>query len=166
MALFPLSFSGFFGGPPPTEDENGCWIGLPSPFETRLLRPLSTYAIDQLRARLLFVVVDDHDAVKGARALLQMVCEAELKAVLVKVMTLTNDVLTSKVCGRRKFVEVDADMRSHGYLVAPAVAELKALPDMPRPYVDLVTRYLKSHYPKYRVAAMAMVVCLAAAVSP
>lgn len=165
MSVFPFGFPSFFGGPPPTEDADGCWIGLPSQFERRLQDTLPSYAIDQLRLRLLFAVVDGHDLTKGARALLQMACETELRAVLVKVMTLTTDVLVSNVCERRKYVEIDADMRAHGYLVAPAIEELKELPAIPRPYVDLVSRYLDSHYPKYRVSALATTVCLAAAVS-
>lgn len=165
MSGFPFNYPGYLGGPPPFADEDGCWIGLPSPFEMRLQNPLPMYAIDQLRLRLLFAVTDNHDITKGARALLQMACETELKTVLVKVMTLATDVLPSNVCGRRKYVEVDADLRQHSYLVAPAIDELKTLPTLPRQYVDLVTRYLESHYPKYRVSALAATVCLATAVT-
>lgn len=146
-------------------DANGCWNGASSPFETTLLQPLPNYAIEQLRLRLLHVLTDTHDLVKSARVLLQMSLETELRVVLVKVMQLTSDVMISNVCGRRRYPEVDADMRQHSYLVAPAVDELKTLPMVPRQYVDLVTRYLGSHYPKYRVSAMATTVCLAAAVT-
>lgn len=146
-------------------DADGCWNGSPSAFETRLLHALPQYAIDQLRLRMLHALTETHEHVKSARVMLQMACETELRVVLVKTMRLMNDVMASNVCGRRRYVEVDAEMRAHRYLVQPAIAELKDLPTIPRPYVNLIVRYLDSRYPKYRVSALASTVCLATAVT-
>jgi hypothetical protein len=168
MAAFPIGFDAiaYLGGLPVPVDEDGCWVGVSSPFEMRLQHALSVYPIDQLRLRMLHTLTETHDTVQSARVMVQVVCETELRAVLTKVANVTSDVNASKVCSRRKYIDVDADLRRHNYLVGPAVSALRSLPNLPAPYVDLVTRYLGSHYAKYRVSALAAAVCLTAAVTP
>lgn len=129
-----------------------------------MLLPLKDYALEQLRARLMTLVVTPVSPVKAARAIFQMALETEMRAVLTKLIEVAPDVETSNVCERRRYLEVDIDMRAHHYLIGPAFAALAKAPDVPRPYVDLVRRYGRSAYPRYRVSALAVTLCLAVAV--
>lgn len=156
----PLAFP--LGGSLPTT--TACWTGEPSAFEEKLLLPLKDYALEQLRARLLTLVVSPVLPVMAARAVLQMGLETELRAVLTKMIEVAPDVETSNVCERRRYLEVDIDMRAHHYLVGPAFNALAKVPDVPRPYADFVRRYGRSAYPRYRVSALAATLCLAVAV--
>lgn len=136
-----------------------CWAGTSSAFESLLLAPFSTYALEQLRQRFMFTLTTTHDLVKGARVLLQMAFETEINAILIKQITLDSDVLSSNVCERRRFIDVDKDMQLQGYLVTPALDEVQA----PAPYVDFVRFYVSSEYPRYRMCAIASAICLAKA---
>ncbi len=157
---FPLEFPFFFGSAPTATDANGCWIGLPSPFEMKLLAPCPTYALEQLRQRFLFAVTTTHDLVQSARAVLQMAFETEVGTILVKQVTLASDVMSSVVCVRRHYIDVDQDMRLQRYLVNPAFDDLAKLPGMPQPYVDFLARYVMSDYPRYRMSAIAGALCV------
>lgn len=160
------SFPFFLGGLLPSEDANGCWIGAPSVFEQNMLKTLSVAALEQLRLRLLFAVTTSHDPVQGARAMLQMAFETEAGVVLVKLMTPPPDLEAHKVCPRRRYLDVDSDMRSYGFLVDPAISGLAQLPTPALdPYVQLLRRQVASNYPRYRVSALAAVVCMAVALS-
>lgn len=143
---------------------NTCWEGALSTFEEKLLVPLQDYALEQLRARLMTLVVAPALPVKAARTVFQMALETEMRAVLTKLIEVDPDVATSNVCERRRYLQVDIDMRAHHYLIAPAFTALAKLTDVPAPYADLVRRYGRSAYPRYRVAALAATLCLAAAV--
>lgn len=142
-----------------------CWDGDLSPFEEKLLLPLQDYALEQLRARLMLLVVTPAaPPARAARAVLQMALETELRAVLAKLIEIAPDVATSNVCERRRYLQIDIDMRTHRYLIGPAFTALAKVPDVPRPYAELVQRYGRSAYPRYRVAALAAALCLAVAV--
>ncbi len=160
---FPYEFPFFFGGPPPSTDANGCWIGFPSAFERQLLTPLASYALEQLRLRVLFTLTDTHDYVQSARALLQMAFETEAGTVLVKMIDLSPDVLQTKVCPRRHYIDVDSDLRAFSFLFEPALSDIST--KIPDPYVNFLRRFLSSDYPRYRVSATATLLCLAAATS-
>lgn len=158
---FPYSFPFFFGGPPPTTDANGCWIGLPSTFERQLLSQQDAYPLEQLRLRALYAATSTHDFIQSARALIQMAFETEAGTVLVKMVELSPDVLQTKVCPRRHYIDVDSDLRAFKFLFEPALDEIgKKIPD---PYVNFLRRFLSSDYPRYRVSATAAMLCLAAA---
>jgi hypothetical protein len=161
--LFPLTVPFFLGGPPPTEDENGCWIGLPTEFEIKLLQPMATYALEQLRQRFMYTLTYDHNQVKSARVIFQMGFETEIGAALRRLINLPAEILSSKVCGRRRFLEIDQDMALQRYLIGPALEELAQVPDVPVIYVDLFRRYLLSEYPRYRMCALAAAICMAKA---
>lgn len=163
---FPFQIPFFFGGPPPTEDANGCWIGLPSPFEVLLLQPLPTYAIEQLRQRFLFAVTTTHDQVKSVRVVMQMAFETEVGAILVKQITPPAGLATTKVCERRHYIDVDSDLRLLRYLINPALIDLMNTPNMPAAYVDFIVNYLASDYPRYRMSAIATMLCVAKALQP
>ena len=160
---FPYAFPFFFGGPITTVDADGCWIGLPSAFERQLLATLKSYPIEQLRLRTLYTVTTTHDYIQSARALLQMAFDTEAGAVLVKMINLSPDVLKTKVCPRRRYLDVDADLHSFKFLIEPALTALGE--KVPSPYIDFLRRFLSSDYPRYRVSAVAALLCLAAATS-
>ena len=162
--LFPFSFPFHFGGPPADVDADGCWIGYPTAFESKLLEPMATYALEQFRQRFLFMLTSTHDGVRSARVIFQMAFETEISAVLVKMIDVPEGVLESKVCERRRFLEIDRDVRLQRYLVGPMLNELAANPVIPVPYVELIERYVTTDYPRYRICALAAAVCLAKAV--
>lgn len=143
-----------------------CWNGPASPFETRLLKPLPTYAIEQLRQRFLFTLTTTHDQVKSARVLMQMAFETEVGAILVKQLTPPAGLETSVVCERRHYLDVDKDIRLQRYLIEPALTDLRKTPNMPESYVDFIVLYLASDYPRYRMGAIATLLCVAKVLQP
>lgn len=143
-----------------------CWNGTPSQFETRLLAPQPNYAIEQFRLRFLRVVVENAVPKKAARTVLQMALETEVAAVVTKLVDVMPDIQASVVCERRRYLEIDVDMRLHRYLIEPFLKEVSVLPEIPSPYVDLMRRYARSAYPRYRMSALAAALCAATAVLP
>lgn len=143
-----------------------CWNGPSSPFETRLLQPMATYALEQARQRFLFSLTTTHEFVKSARVLLQMAFETEVGAILSKQLTPPADLDTSIVCERRRYVDVDQDMQLQRYLIGPMMDDLAATPNMPGPYADFLGRYLGAALPRYRMSAVATALCVAKVLQP
>lgn len=140
------------------------WVGSPSPFELRMAQPLPSYALESLRLRFFFAATTTHATAKSARATLQMALETELRVALLKVVDVAAGVTDSTVGERRRFIEVDRDMRMMGFLVGPALTELLDVRSVPTQYVDLIRRYLVADSPRYRMCAIAAILCLATAV--
>ena len=134
------------------------------PLEVALGRPLAPYGAEQLRNRLLFSVVSNRDLIEGALVVAQMTQETEARVVLAKVITLSPSALGARVPSRRRFLDVDKDLRANQFLVEPALSDLLGL-GAPGPYVDLVRRHLAGDYARYRVCATAVLLSLAAALS-
>ena len=143
-----------------------CWNGPSSDFETALQAPFSNYALEQLRQRFLFTLVSDRSPVKAARVVLQMVMETEVGVILPKLVTLPAGVLESNVCERRRYVDIDQDMHLQRFLIAPALDALAANPKAPVPYVDFIGRYVASGFPRYRMSALAVALCVGKVVEP
>lgn len=163
---FPFSFPFFFGGPPPSVTAEGCWLGPSSAFEIRLLQPLPTYAIEQLRQRFLYTLTTTRDPVKSARVLMQMAFETEVGTILFKQLTPPANLETSVVCERRHYIDVDSDVRLQRYLIDPALDDLRKTPNMPESYVNFIVLYLASNYPRYRMSAIATMLCVAKVLQP
>jgi hypothetical protein len=140
-----------------------CWYGPSSPFELQLQKALPFYAIEQLRLRLFYAVTTSHDPVTGARVILQMAYDTEISTILVKQIQTPAQFQDSVICERRHYIDVDNDMQLQSFLIGPAMSDLEAIPNMPRPYVEFLTLYLTSPYPRYRVSALANVICVAEA---
>lgn len=143
-----------------------CWDGAPTPVEARLSAALPAYALECLRQRMLHVATTARSPRKGARVLLQMTGETELRAIVAKMVPLPPGIAASIVCERRRFVEIDADMRPTRFLVGPALVDLEGIREIPPAYVDLLRRYASSRSPRHRVCALATTLVLAAAVTP
>ena len=112
----------------------------------------------------MFALTTNHDLVKSARVLFQMAFETEINTVLVKLIALPASVPESMVCERRRFLDVDNDMRLQRYLVGPAIDSMETVPGIPTPYVDFLRRYVNASYARYRMCALAAAICLAKAV--
>jgi len=143
-----------------------CWTGPATTFEARLMQPMAGYALEQLRQRFLFTLTTSRDFLRGARVLMQMAFETEASAILRKLLTPPADLATTVVCERRRYLDVDQDMSLQRYLVLPALDALAATPTLPPSYVDFLGRYLASPYPRYRMAALAVALCLAKQLQP
>lgn len=139
-----------------------CYSSAVSTFETKLITPLPSYALEQLRQRFLFTITTTATPNKSARALLQMAFETEVGEILVKMMTPPAGFAESNVCERRRFIDIDKAMQLHGYLLGPALAELQNTPGIPPSYMDFLRRYAIAQYPRYRMCTIAVVLCLAA----
>ena len=135
-----------------------CWDGTLSAFEEKLIRPLPVYALVRLHHAMTTIRVPK----LGARAVLQAAFDTDLGTILAKVVVLAPDVRTSKVCERRRYLDVDADLRLYRFLWAPALGAAREIPVVPSNYVDLIETHLASDYPRYRVAALAVLTCLVA----
>lgn len=140
-----------------------CWSGALSAFELRMLKPIPSYPLEALRQRFMFIVVSDHAPNAAARATLQMAVDTELRVALLKTFDLAADVVDSNVCQRRRYIDVDHDMRLMRFLVGPALDALADAPGVPLQYVDLIRRYATADYPRYRMSAVAAALCLATA---
>lgn len=132
--------------------------------ETALARILGLYGIEQLRTRFLFSVVDSRSVADGVLVAAQMAVETEIGVVLTKVIMPSPSVPGAVVASRRRFLDVDKDLRANRFLIEPALDDLTRL-GAPEPYVGLFRRHLASDYPRYRVCATAAVLSLAAALS-
>lgn len=161
MAQFVSQFPFYLGGPIQTIDADGCWIGTPSDFEASLLLPFDTYALEQLRLRFLYTLTTTHNSVKGARVLLQMSFETEVGTILTKMIETPADLFSYKICERRRFIPVDQDMHLQRYLIGPGLRDVEQIPGMPASYMEFLTRYLVSDYPRYRMSAIATAICVA-----
>jgi hypothetical protein len=133
----------------------------PSAFEDKLLTTTLPYALDALRQRLLHVMTSDHFAVRSTRVLLQTATETELRALLVKMITIAPGVEGSVVCLRRRYNDIDTDMEKFSFLVEPALTELESI--VPETYSRMVRRFLACEYARYRVSALSTMICLAVA---
>lgn len=139
-----------------------CWDGSLSLFELRLQQQLPLYALEQLRTRFLHVVTTTGEPTKTARSVLQMAFETEIGATLTKLIVVAPDVFTSRICERRRYLEIDADMRMFQFLWAPALDALREQGSVPLRYVELLERHFDAGYPRYRVAAIAALLCMSA----
>lgn len=126
--------------------------------------PLAPYGIEQLRTRFLFSVVDSRDPREGALVAAQMALETEIGVILTKMIAPSPSVPGTVVASRRRFLDVDLDLRANRFLIEPALDDLLGL-GAPDPYVGLLRRHLSGDYPRYRVCATAAVLSLAAALS-
>jgi hypothetical protein len=132
--------------------------------EAALARPLAAYGIEQLRTRFLFSVVSSRSPAEGAIVTAQMSLETEIGVILTKVISPSPSVPGTVISTRRRFLDVDKDLRSNRFLIEPALDDLLAL-RAPEPYVGLVRRHLASDYARYRVCATAALLSFAAALS-
>jgi hypothetical protein len=132
--------------------------------EAALARPLAGYGIEQLRARFLFSVVSNRSPSEAAIVAAQMALETEIGVILAKVISPSPSVPGTLIASRRRFLDVDRDLRINRFLFEPALDDLLGL-RAPEPYVGLVRRHLAGDYARYRVCATAALLSLAAALS-
>lgn len=132
--------------------------------EVALERPLALYGIEQLRTRFLFSVVDSRSVKEGTVVSAQMAFETEIGVILVKMTVPSPSVPGTVVTSRRRFLDVDLDLRANRFLFEPALNDLHELGAL-EPYVGFLRRHLAGDYPRYRVCATAAILSLAAALS-
>lgn len=132
--------------------------------ESALAQPLVPYSIEQLRARFLFSVVSNRDPADAVIVVAQMAFDTEIGVILTKVITPSPSVPGTVVTSRRRFLDVDKDLRANRFLIEPALDDLASL-NLPEPYIGLLRRHLASDYPRYRVCATAATLSFAAALS-
>lgn len=135
-----------------------------TPLETALLKPLAPYVIEQLRTRFLFSVVSNRNPTEGAIVASQMAYETEIGVVLTKVITPSPSVPGRVITSRRRFLDVDNDLRANKFLIEPALDDFQGL-GTPEPYVGLIRRHLGSNYSRHRMCAVAALLSFAAAIS-
>lgn len=132
--------------------------------EIILERPLAPYGIEQLRTRFLFSVVDSRSMRDGAVVAAQMAFETEIGVILTKMTAPSPSVPGTVVASRRRFLDIDLNLRANRFLIEPALDDLLGL-GAPEPYVGLLRRHLSGDYPRYRVCAAAALLSLAAVLS-
>ncbi len=132
--------------------------------EVALARVLGPYSLEQLRTRFLFSVVDSRNIADGVLVAAQMAIETEIGVILTKVISPSPSVPGTVVASRRRFLDVDKDLRANRFLIEPALDALASL-GAPEPYVSLLRRHLAGDYSRYRVCATAAALSFAAALS-
>lgn len=138
-----------------------CWDSTNTAFETLLLSPFQTASLEQLRAMTLQFSVSQVAANKAARAVLQMAFETELSAVIADYVPTSDDVIQSLLCTRRKYLDIDQDLKSVAFLIDPALQALKSAGVLPDEYLRLFNSHINNTQPKYRVCAICALVCYA-----
>jgi hypothetical protein len=138
-----------------------CWEGALTSFEMLLCKPLPGPNADAFRLRFLHTLTSTRATNEAARVLVQMSCDTEIGVITQKLITFADSIFTSQVCSRRKYIDIDADMQQYGFLVDAAVAELTNTQVIPLPYLQLYQLHMQSPQPRYRVCAMASLLCLA-----
>lgn len=144
------------------ESNPACWAGLLSHFELKLLQPLPLYALEQLRARFLYAVTSTHNLTQAARRTFQMAFETEIGVAIQKVVSILPDQQAALVCPARRYLEIDADMADFAFLYDPALDVVQANGFLPVYYVNLFRTHLASPYARYRMCAIAALLCISA----
>jgi len=170
IASVEVTFALAQSGPPQTatysfevEPNPVCWNGPPSAFEQNLLEPLPIYALEQLRTRFLHTVMSPHDPRKAARRVFQMAFETEIGVSAAKLITILPEEKSAVVCEARRYLDVDTDMRTFSFLIDPAVDAVERAGFLPLSYVNLLRAHLATPYPRYRVCALAALLCVSVA---
>lgn len=140
-----------------------CWYGPSSTLELQVLTAIPSYPLEQLRQRLLFALTTSKLPTTSARVLIQMILDTEIGVALQKIVSFPPDTEDVVVCERRRYIDVDSDMRVQSYLVNPALTALATYTKIPVQYVNLVSLYANADYPRYRVSALAATVCMGVA---
>lgn len=140
-----------------------CWYGYPTEFEQRLVEPLPLYALDQLRRRFLFSLTTTHDVTQSARVMLQMAYQTEIGVAIRTLVPTTVDVMTANVCERRSFIDVNNDLDTYAFLVEAGVQNAARAGFLPASYMQMFEAYIAQPYAKYRVCAVAALLCVSTA---
>ena len=139
-------------------------MSLPAtPLETALATVFPDYALESLRARFLHVVTSDHAPAASARAAVQMAYETELRTPLRRTIDISPGIADELVGTRLRFLEISNAMTSFTFLSAPAMTAITDLAILPAHYVRFLESYLQAPSPKYRMCALAVALCFAAA---
>jgi hypothetical protein len=93
-----------------------------------------------------------------------MAYETELRAPLIRLIAPVPGIAEETVPTRRRHLEIDADMATFAFLYEPALTSLSALAVLPDSYIRFLRSYLQAPYPRYRMCAVATILCFAAAV--
>lgn len=142
--------------------DEDCWHGALTAFESLLGQTLPLPQVDLLRTRVLYAATTTKEINASVRAVVQMAFETEIKVVLQRLTVIANEVFTSRVCERRRFIEIDSELKSFRFVIEAALAELQDSGRIPLPYLQLYQRYIYSKQPRYRVCGLAALVCLVA----
>ena len=166
MAIVPAEFPIPFGG----DVDATCWDPTDpaklaaSPItviETKIGKPLPTLSLDTLRRYFLQSVVSDRDSLKGARVTVQLGFVTTLQVLLSSVLVPPN-VVESNVCTRRKYMDIDKDMKARNYLYDNAVTDAIARGVISATYGRTISNDLNGSSPRTRVAAIAVLLILSA----
>jgi hypothetical protein len=90
-----------------------------------------------------------------------MTFETEIGVALAKLITILPEEKAAIVCEARRYLDIDADMRAFSFLVDAALDALEAAQSLPVSYVNLLRAHFAAPYPRYRVCALAALLCLA-----
>lgn len=131
--------------------------------EEQVLQAIPSYAFEQFRQRLLTLVTSDKDPRAAARALYQMAYETDVSVILKTVAPLAAGVAETYLPTRQSYLQIDQAMAPFQFLLEPALEGLRQINLLAVPYLDFLRKYVNSRLPRYRVSAMAALVCLAGA---
>jgi hypothetical protein len=144
-----------------TMGDGDCWAGSLTAFEATLNQTLPLRNLDLLRSRLLYASTTSKAPTVAARSVVQMAFDTEIGIVLDRLVVLAEEIFTSRVCERRKYIDIDADIQPFNFLVDAALDELEADQRIPEPYLRLYRQHVKGPYPRYRVCGLSALMCLA-----
>lgn len=133
-----------------------------TPLETALLGPFSNGALELLRSRFLYVVTTDHTPTESVRAVVQMAYETELGTALSRTIAIAPGIADELVTTRQRFLTIDVDMKPFVFLYVSALKAFNILKILPRNYVRFLKTYLQAPTPRYRMSAVATLLCFAA----
>lgn len=129
--------------------------------DTKLAKALPTPALDTLRRYFLQATTTDRDVAKSVRVTIQLANETTLRVLLGDV-TIPDNVFTSKMCTKRKHIDIDTDMTARSGLYLLALNEAVSRNVLSASYAKTLQFSLQGKSPTERNCAVAVLLVLSA----
>ena len=137
-----------------------CWdpaTATISALETKIYSPFANSELNSFREIFLQALTNPREPKRATRVAIQLTQGTELSVLLTGIPIL-QDVLESNMCTRRRYFDIDAEMKAYSVPLDTAI-RLKVLSPA---YAAILDAKLKSPAPRIRVCAMAIFLVLCA----
>jgi hypothetical protein len=142
----------------PTDPNNPSTV-----LELKLRQDFPGYNLNTLRKLFLQYLTSDRDPIKSYRVAVQMAYDTELACVMRGFAPPVALVLSVVVDTRRRYLDVDNDLKTTRFLFGAAVQEAVAAKLLTPPYATLIQGRMQSVFVKTRVNAVATLLVIVAA---
>lgn len=142
----------------PTDPNNPSTV-----LELKLRQDFPGYNLNTLRKLFLQYLTSDRDPIKSYRVAVQMAYDTELACVTRGFAPPVVLVLSVVIDTRRRYLDVDNDLKTARFLFTVAIQEALAAKLLTPPYATLIQSRLQSPFVKTRINALATLLVVVAA---